>query len=104
MLISSEDGTGEILAAGEETRFYDDIGCLAADWGAHHRSAAVFVHLRGGAWSDATAAFYARPASARTAMGSGLVAYATADEARAADRSGQSLGWADVVKLAGDLP
>ena len=30
MLISSQSGGGEIVAAGEDTRFYDDVGCLAA--------------------------------------------------------------------------
>src|SRR3989304_519965 len=39
MLISTESGGGEIVSATEDTRFYDDIGCLAADWAAHHGEA-----------------------------------------------------------------
>jgi len=102
MVISSEDGTGEILASNEDTRFYDDVRCLSADWAAHHRSAAAFVHLRDGGWIDARSASYGRPLSARTPMGSGLVAFATPELARAADRSGQSLTWDEVVALPGD--
>ena len=32
MLISSERGTGEIVSPTDDTRFYDDVACLAADW------------------------------------------------------------------------
>ena len=32
MLISTDSGGGEIVSATEDTRFYDDVGCLAADW------------------------------------------------------------------------
>ena len=35
MLISTDKGGGEIVAGNQETRFYDDIACLAADWSAH---------------------------------------------------------------------
>jgi hypothetical protein len=102
MLISSDEGAGQIVSSDEETRFYDDIGCLAADWAAHRGSATAFVHLKDGGWSDAAIASYARPTSARTAMGSGLAAFATAAAARAADRSSQSLTWDEVVKLRGE--
>jgi nitrous oxide reductase accessory protein NosL len=102
MLISSENGGGEILSAGEDTRFYDDIGCLAADWGAHRDGARAFVRLGSGAWADAQHASYAQPRSARTPMGSGLAALATAAEARAADRAGRALTWNDVMHLRGD--
>ena len=102
MLISSEDGAGEILAANADTRFYDDVRCLSADWAVHHESSAAFVHLHDGGWIDARSAAYARPPSARTAMGSGLVAFAMAEQARAADRSGRSLTWDEVLTLTGD--
>ena len=39
MLISSDRGGGEIMSSAEDTRFYDDIGCLAADWSTHHGDA-----------------------------------------------------------------
>ena len=102
MVISNAAGAGELLAAGEDTRFYDDIGCLAADWAAHYRSAAAFVQLPTGEWSEARHAFYGQPQAAHTAMGSGLAAFATGEQARAADRSGRSLTWDAVVVLSGD--
>lgn len=116
MLISTEAGAAEIVSAREDTRFYDDVGCLVADW---RRSADAqsgpeagsqsspgslstpFVRLATGDWSDARTAWFAHPANARTAMASGLVAFATADEARGADRDGRALRWRDVLNGAG---
>jgi len=86
------------VSPGADTRFYDDVGCLAADWTSHPRDAAAFVRA-GQEWREAGAAWFARPAAARTAMGSGLVAFARADEARAADRTGRALEWAEIVDL-----
>jgi nitrous oxide reductase accessory protein NosL len=102
MLISTEEGAGEIVAAHADTRFYDDVRCLSADWAVDHESSAAFVHLHDGGWIDARSAAYARPPSARTAMGSGLVAFATAEQARAADRAVRSLTWDEVLTLTGD--
>ena len=101
MLISTDSGGGEIVSATEDTRFYDDIGCLAADWAAHHGDARAFVRVAGGRWSDAQAASFAQPADARTAMGSGIVAFAAAADARAADRAGRALTFDEVVQLSG---
>jgi len=105
MLVSSESGAAEIVSARDETRFYDDVGCLATDWAkrleqraAEATIATPFVRLGTGGWTDARTAWFARPASARTAMGSGLVAYATADEAKAADRDGRALAWSEVTQ------
>ena len=101
MLISTESGGGEIVSATEDTRFYDDIGCLTADWAAHHDEARAFVRIAGGRWVDAQAASFAQPAGARTAMGSGIAAFPTAADARAADRTGRALTVGDVVRLTG---
>jgi nitrous oxide reductase accessory protein NosL len=101
MLISAERGGGEIVSAAEDTRFYDDIGCLAADWAAHRGEARAFVRIAGGKWSDVQAASFAQPAGARTAMGSGLAAFSTAAEARAADGPGRALTFDDVLRLTG---
>jgi nitrous oxide reductase accessory protein NosL len=98
MLISSENGTAQILSASADTRFYDDVGCLASDWSRHADSDVAFVHLATGRWIDARQASYARPSGARTAMGSGFVAFATADEARAADADGRVFAFDDVVR------
>lgn len=100
MLISTDSGGGEIVSATQDTRFYDDIGCLAADWKAHHGDARAFVRIAGG-WSDVQAASFAQPADARTAMGSGIVALPAAGDARAADRAGRALTFDDVAHLSG---
>ena len=97
MLVSSDSGAAEIVSSDAETRFYDDVGCLAADWKAHPPDGVAFVHLPSGRWSDAREVWYARPIDAHTAMSSGLVAYATETEARAADREGRALAFTDVV-------
>lgn len=88
------------MSATEDTRFYDDVGCLAADWEADHGDARAFVRIAGG-WSDAQAASFAQPADARTAMGSGIVAFAAAGEARAVDRAGRAMTFDQVVHLSG---
>ena len=103
MLISTDRGGGQIVSANEDTRFYDDITCLAADWASHHRDdARAFVRVAGGAWRDAMAVSYAQPVAARTAMGSGVVAFETAAEARTADRAGRALTWDDVLAQRGE--
>ena len=89
-----------MVSATEDTRFYDDIGCLAADWEAHHGDARAYVRIANG-WSDVQATSFAQPADARTAMGSGVIAFATAADARAADRSGRALTFDDVAHLSG---
>jgi len=100
MLISTDSGGGQIVSAGDDTRFYDDIACLAADWRAHAGDVRAFVRI-GGQWSDATDASFARPPAVATAMGSGMVAFALAADARAADRDGRALTFDDVVHASG---
>jgi hypothetical protein len=83
MLISTERGSAQIVSSGEDTRFYDDVGCLAADWAAHSNRAHAFVRV-GNGWVDASTAAFVRSTDARTAMGSGVVAFASAADAHAA--------------------
>jgi hypothetical protein len=101
MLISTEHGSGEIVSATEDTRFYDDLGCLAADWDAHRRASRAFVRVAAGQWTDAESTSFARLTAAHTAMDSGVAAFATPSEARAVDRDGRVLTFDDVVRLAG---
>lgn len=101
MLISTEHGSGEIVSATEDTRFYDDLGCLAADWDAHRRESRAFVRVAAGRWSDAEVTSFAKPAGANTAMGSGIAAFATASEARAADGDGRALTFDEIVRQSG---
>jgi hypothetical protein len=100
MLISTDRGGGEIVSATEDTRFYDDVGCLAADWEAHHGAARAYVRVAGG-WRDVETTSFAQPAAARTAMGSGIVAFAASDDARAADRAGRALTFGEIVRMSG---
>lgn len=102
MLISTDRGGGEIVSAHEETRFYDDIACLAADWKAHRDDATAFVRVNDGSWSKASDASYAQPTAVRTAMGSGLAAYATIAEAKSADANGAVRSWDEIVSHAGE--
>ncbi|HJZ74315.1 MAG TPA: hypothetical protein VKE51_21405 [Vicinamibacterales bacterium] len=99
--MSSDAGGGEILSSSEDTRFYDDVACLAADWPAHRAGARAFLRLPGGRWQDALAASYARPRDAQTAMGSGFVAFASEAEAKAADRDGRAIAFDDLLRLTG---
>ena len=94
MLISTEVGSAQIVAANADTRFYDDVGCLAAAWSRHPRGDRAFVRVATGAWIDAADAVYTRPAAARTAMGSGLIAYRSAADAAGA----ATLTFEDVVR------
>jgi nitrous oxide reductase accessory protein NosL len=100
MLISSEANGGEIVSSREETRFYDDIGCLASDWTTHRDNARAFVRVAG-RWMEASAASYAQPKDSETPMGSGIAAFNTREEARASDRSGRSLTFDEVVRMSG---
>ncbi len=102
MLISNPSGGGEIVSDTDDTRFYDDIGCLAADWGSGRDGAIAYVRLSGGDWADVLAASYAQVDNLRTPMGSGLAAFATPGEARRADRAGRALSWQDVQHMAGE--
>jgi len=102
MLISSERGTGEIVSPTDDTRFYDDVACLAADWVQHPDRTLAFVRLATGPWSAARTAWYARPEGSRTAMGSGLVAFASEAEARAADRAHRALRFDEIIQRAGE--
>jgi nitrous oxide reductase accessory protein NosL len=102
MLISSEEGVGEIVSARDETRFYDDVRCLAAAWRGRRADATPFVRVSGGEWRDARTVFFAQSDAARTAMASGLVAFATSADAKAADRSGNAVTWDEVVRAAGE--
>lgn len=96
MVISTEEGAAEIVQPGEDTRFYDDLGCLIADRDAHRDAAVAFVRIADGTWIEARTASFARPATARTAMGSGIVAFATIAQARAADRAGRARSWDEI--------
>ena len=100
MLISSDTHAAQSQAHGRSTRFFDDIGCLAADPDARASETNRYVRLVSGAWATTDAAWFARSASARTPMDYGILAFETEDEARTADREGQAHQWAAIVSFA----
>ena len=80
MAVSSQRFSGQMVAPGEEPRFFDDLACLAAYLRAHPlpRGALAYVaDHRTGEWVPADRALYSR-ASIDTPMGSHLIAHASA--------------------------
>jgi nitrous oxide reductase accessory protein NosL len=97
MLISTDTGAAEIVSASEDTRFYDDVGCLASDWAEKRNEGTPYVRVSKGEWKDARQAVYAKHAESRTAMGSGLVAFDNDEEARLVGPDSTILTWEEVV-------
>ena len=100
MLISTDTHSAQSQAHGRSTRFFDDVGCLAADPDAMAGDANRYVRLVSGAWATTESAWFARSASAKTPMDYGILAFATEAEARAADREGQADQWPAIVSSA----
>lgn len=79
MMVSDVHFAGQIVAPGEEPRFYDDIGCLGRALAAGTRpdGAIAFVaDHRTGTWVKAQRAVYTRVDRLATPMGSHLIAHA----------------------------
>jgi hypothetical protein len=103
MLISSDANAAEAIVPGHETRFYDDIGCMAGDRSANQAGARRFVRLASDkGWLEVETAYFAA-STAVTPMAHGVVAFATETEARAADSSQQARRWLDIVRMTGGL-
>ena len=104
MLISSSDNAGEIIASGEETRFYDDIGCLAGDAAQTVPGTRIWVHrTNGDEWIEAGSAWFAESAR-RTPMGHVIGAYASQTEASRDDVDGRARRWDDIIKRTARQP
>ncbi len=102
MLISTAANAGQALEPGEETRFYDDIGCLAADAVALKQDAQLFVQLTNGAgWASAGSVWFAASPGVSTPMAYGFAAFSSEAEARRADAKGLALRWEEIVRRAG---
>lgn len=87
MAVSDARFAAQLVAPGEEPRFFDDVGCLRDDLreGRVPRGAVAYVaDHRTKAWVRAAAATYARVPGLATPMDSHLVAHADA-ASRAAD-------------------
>ncbi len=107
MMVSDARFAAQLVAPGEEPRFFDDVGCLR-DWLRDHprlpaRTVAYVADHRTRAWARAANAVYARVEAIATPMGSHLVAFADA-MSLAADpeaRTGTPLAPAEVFGPAG---
>lgn len=98
MVVSEAESAAEAVAADQETRFYDDAGCLAGDSGVRGGPWKLYVHRTASdGWLAADEASFGRPAQGTTPMGYGFRAYGSAQEARGADREGRAWRWAEVV-------
>jgi hypothetical protein len=101
MLISSAANAAEAVVPGEETRFYDDIGCMAGDASADQPGVERFVRpADGSGWIPADTAYFAASGAA-TPMAHGIVAFASARDAGAADRDARPRRWSEVVRMTG---
>jgi copper chaperone NosL len=81
MAVSDRHFAAEVVAAGEEPRFFDDIGCLANGLkeARFPESAAAFVSdHRTGKWVAAHRAVYTKAPRVSTPMGSGIIAHVDA--------------------------
>jgi len=90
MAVSSARFASQIVAPGEEPRFFDDLGCLATylrEHAAQPAGAVAYVaDHRTGRWVPAAAAIFTKMPTLETPMGSHVVAHASpasrdADEA-----------------------
>lgn len=97
MLVSDLRAAAEAVYADEDPRFYDDVGCLAADREAAGGRSELYVET-GRGWVRAGEALYARPEAARTPMGYGFVAFADRREAESRDSEGRARSWDEVVR------
>ena len=85
MAISERQFAAEIITEDEVAVKFDDIGCMLKFRkmsSQNHRSAAIYVaDNRTKEWLKADEAFFIRSATVKTPMGSGIVAFRSADEA-----------------------
>lgn len=102
MIVSDIHYAAQIVAPGEEPRFFDDVGCLRdylKGGGAVPTGAVAFVaDHRTGEWVKAADAVYTKIVGYSTPMDSGLIAHASV-ASRDADpgaRGGGRVGAADV--------
>ena len=87
MAVSDPRVAAQLVAPGEEPRFFDDIGCLATYLKDHPAGAGARAYVAdhaSGSWIVANDAIYSRGDGIDTPMASHLIAH-TNDEARARD-------------------
>jgi copper chaperone NosL len=81
MAVSARRFAAQLLAPGEEPRFFDDLGCLAAylrdDAGLPAKAIAYVADHRSGEWVPPASAVFTRVPGLETPMGSHVVAHAS---------------------------
>lgn len=100
MAVSNPKLAGQIVESGEDPRFFDDLGCLAAyvhEHGVASNAAAFVADHRTGAWVPARHAVFTRVASLDTPMGSHIVAHADAASRDTDSITGVAVAAADIV-------
>ena len=103
MTVSDVRTASQIVAAGEEPLFFDDLGCLREYRSTHPRASGARVFVADhhtGAWVPAGDAVYARAGGVETPMGSHLLAWASA-AARDADPASRGAEPQDAAALFG---
>ncbi|HSL22387.1 MAG TPA: nitrous oxide reductase accessory protein NosL [Vicinamibacterales bacterium] len=91
MIVSDQRFASQLVAPGEEPRFFDDIGCLRnflREQRVAEGAIAYVADHRTRAWVPAAGAVYVRNEQVRTPMASHLLAYADAPS-RDADEDGK---------------
>jgi copper chaperone NosL len=94
MTVSDRTLAAQLIASGDEPKFFDDLGCLSQYLTAHPppRGATVFVaDHRTGEWTPAAGAVFSRMPRRATPMASGLMAHATAESREADPRAAGSV-------------
>jgi copper chaperone NosL len=99
MIVSDVHLAAQIAAPGEESRFFDDIACLAGYLQKHPQPAAtVYVaDHRTGQWVPVEQAIFGRLPRPSTPMASGLLAHASAES------KAQDAGAKDAVTVSRDI-
>jgi copper chaperone NosL len=107
MIVSDVHYAAQIVAPGEEPRFFDDVGCLRSylKGGAALPSGAVayVADHRTGEWVTAADAVYTKIVGYSTPMNSGLIAHAdvASRDADPGAQRGERVGGADVFGAGG---
>jgi len=100
MIVSDVHLAAQIAVPGEDSRFFDDIACLAGCLQKHPRTAAATVYVadhRTGEWVPGEQAIFGRLPRPSTPMASGLLAHAS-EQSKA-----QDAGAADAVPVGRDV-
>jgi copper chaperone NosL len=92
MAVSTGRFASQIVAPGEEPRFFDDLGCLAAHLRSHpdlpSRAVAYVADHRSGEWVSPSSAVFTKVPGLETPMGAHVVAHGSA-ASRDADPAAQ---------------